>query len=282
MSQDSMDSLGLSGMGVDKQPSMTDSELGRQTRELLEDIDESQAVPIGAAAVVAAADETGVCQSSNGGSSGEEEYEEEEEEEEDIAGFVDKGEVMLQKFASVGASQDSVDDDGDYDEERIRDKEFGTIKTATWAKKKIDAKTVELNDLMQKHTKSHKELIAPVKSMINSQPSHKAPLKAFVGLLSEASTNINLRQMIYDVAASMKGQEDILDQIKYHVKVIAVGEVIHREKLEEEAAKNGDTSALMTAAAELIQSNSAGPSTSSEKRRVSSDKASSKKAKASK
>ena len=118
--------------------------------------------------------------------------------------------------------------------------------------------------------------------MINSQPSHKAPLTAFVGLLSEASTNINLRQMIYDVAASMKGQEDILDQIKYHVKVIAVGEVVHREKLEEEAAKNGDTSALMTAAAELIQSNSAGPSTSSEKRRVSSDKASSKKAKASK
>ena len=280
MSQDSMGSLGLSGMDVSKQPSMTDSELGRQTRELLEDIDESQAVPIGAAAVVAAADETGVCQSSNGGSSGEEEADEDEEE--DIAGFVDKGEVMLQKFASVGASQDSVDDDGDYDEERIRDKEFGTIKTATWAKKKIDAKTVELNDLMQKHTKSHKELIAPVKNMINSQPSHKAPLTAFVGLLSEASTNINLRQMIYDVAASMKGQEDILDQIKYHVKVIAVGEVIHREKLEEEAAKNGDTSALMTAAAELIQSNSAGPSTSSEKRRVSSDKASSKKAKASK
>jgi hypothetical protein len=84
------------------------------------------------------------------------------------------------------------------------------------------------------------------------------------------------------VVHPLKGQEDILDQIKYHVKVIAVGEVIHREKLEEEAAKNGDTSALMTAAAELIQSNSAGPSTSSEKRRVSSDKASSKKAKASK
>ena len=261
MSQDSMGSLGLSGMDVSKQPSMTDSELGRQTRELLEDIDESQAAPIGAPAVVAT-DDTGACQSSNGGSSGEEEYEDEEE---DIAGFVDKGEVMLQKFASVGASQDSVDDDGDYDEERIRDKEFGTIKTATWAKKKIDAKTVELNDLMQKHTKSHKELIAPVKNMINSQPSHKAPLKAFVGLLSEASTNINLRQMIYDVAASMKGQEDILDQIKYHVKVIAVGEVVHREKLEEEAAKNGDTNALMTAAAELIQSNSVGSSSVSKR-----------------
>ena len=262
MSQDSMGSLGLSGMDVSKQPSMTDSELGRQTRELLEDIDESQAAPIGAPAVVAT-DDTGACQSSNGGSSGEEEADEDEEE--DIAGFVDKGEVMLQKFASVGASQDSVDDDGDYDEERIRDKEFGTIKTATWAKKKIDAKTVELNDLMQKHTKSHKELIAPVKSMINSQPSHKAPLKAFVGLLSEASTNITLRQMIYDVAASMKGQEDILEKIKYHVKVIAVGEVVHREKLEEEAAKNGDTNALMTAAAELIQSNSVGSSSVSKR-----------------
>ena len=114
MSQDSMGSLGLSGMDVSKQPSMTDSELGRQTRELLEDIDESQAAPIDAAAVVAAADETGACQSSNGGSSGEEEADEDEEE--DIAGFVDKGEVMLQKFASVGASQDSVYDDGDYDE----------------------------------------------------------------------------------------------------------------------------------------------------------------------
>ena len=154
MSQDSMDSLGLSGMGVDKQPSMTDSELGRQTRELLQDIDESQAAPIGAAAVVAAADETGVCQSSNGGSSGEEEYEEEEEEEEDISGFVDKGEIMLQRFASTGASQDRVDDDGEYEEETIR-KEFASIKTATWTKKKIDLTTIKLNDLMQKHTKSH-------------------------------------------------------------------------------------------------------------------------------
>ena len=66
MSQDSMGSLGLSGIDVSKQPSMTDSELGRQTRELLEDIDESQAAPIGAPAVVDT-DDTGACQSSNGG-----------------------------------------------------------------------------------------------------------------------------------------------------------------------------------------------------------------------
>ena len=63
--------------------------------------------------------------------------------------LMDKGGVMLKRFASTTQSQET-DDGDDLEEEKIR-KYFSTIKSSTWMQKKIDAKTVELSALVSQH-----------------------------------------------------------------------------------------------------------------------------------
>ena len=266
----------MNGMGVLAEPMRTDSELARAAAELDAEI-AADANGVAANGVDANGhpDTTGECQSSNGPSSGddseEEEQEEEEiEEEEDMDALMDKGGVMLKRFASTTQSQET-DDGDDYEEEKIR-KDFSKIKTSTWMQKKIDAKTVELSALVSQHEKSEKDLVAPIKTMIKEQPSRKQSLTAFAGLLSDACTDGELRANIIEAAEVLKSQEKIVDQVQKAMLVIQVGQVCLEEKKAEEAKKRGESSSVLGAAASLVSSakRTGGSASGSKKRRKSS------------
>lgn len=210
------------------------------------------AADIAPAAVADGGDATGQCDSSNGDSSDNDEGDEQssEVEEENMEVLMDKGGVMLKRFASMTDSQET-DDGFDYEEEEIR-KEFATIKTSTWMQKKIDAKHVELSALVAQHEKSKKDLVAPVKEMIKEQPTRKQPLTAFAGLLSDACTDGELRAKIIESAAVLKSQEKIVDNVQKAMQVIQVGQVCLEEKKAVEAKKRGESSSVMGAAASLV------------------------------
>jgi len=184
--------------------------------------------------------------------------------------LMDKGGVMLKRFASTTQSQET-DDGGDYEEEKIR-KDFSKIKTSTWMQKKIDGTTVELSAKVSQHDKSKKDLVAPVKNMIKEQPSRKQSLTAFAGLLSDACTDGELRANIIEAAAVLKSQEKIIDQIQKAMLVIQVGQVCLEEKKEEEAKKRGESSSVLDAAASLVSSakRTGGSASGSKKRHKSS------------
>ena len=203
-------------------------------------------------------DTTGKCDSSHGDSTGDEDFDDEEDASADqnpadVAGLMAAGGMLITRYSSFNDSQ--VDDDGDYEEALIRD-EFVKLKSSTWVQRKLDKNTKELEDLVKQHEKSKRELIKPVKELIELNPEKTRALTLMSGLLHDACTDGDLRDAIITSANVLKSQVKIVDEIQKKMKTIQVGGVCLEEKKAEEARKRGQSSSTMSAAAALVASSS--------------------------
>jgi len=118
--------------------------------------------------------------------------------------------------------------------------------------KKIDKTTNDLSKLMQQHESSKKALIAPVKEMINLYPERKKALTLMSGLLSDACTDGDLREMFIEAGNVLKSQVKMVENIQDNMKVIQIGNMCLEKKKAEEASVRGQSSSAMSAAAALI------------------------------
>lgn len=197
------------------------------------------------------ADATGKCESSNGESTGDDDDDVEEgSAPADLAGLMEAGGNLISRFASQSQSQ-MTDDGGDFEEEQIRE-QFAKIQTSTWMQKKLDKTTADLEKLVKQHEASKRELVKPVKELIELYPEKKKALTLMSGLLSDACTDGDLRDAIISAANVLKAQVKMVESIQENMKVIEVGTVCLEEKKAEEAAKRGQSSSTMSAAAALL------------------------------
>ena len=171
----------------------------------------------------------------------------------DLDSLMAAGGALISRFAS---SQQSLASDGDFEGDCIRE-EFGKIKSSTWMQKKIDGKTAELDKLVKQHDATKKELVAPVKELMQLYPEKKNALVVMAGLLDEACTDADLRDAIISSAGTLKYQIKIVENISANMKVIEVGGVCLEEKKAEEAKKRGSSSSTLSAAASLVHGVSA-------------------------
>jgi hypothetical protein len=183
-----------------------------------------------------------------------------------------KGGYFVRTFASSQESQ-QTDDGEDFDDERIKEvspyptcavshttsptlavllQEFSKIKSSTWMQKKLDKTTSDLGKLMQQHESSKKALIAPVKEMMNLYPERKKALTLMSGLLSDACTDSDLREMFIEAGNVLKSQVKMVESIQDNMKVIQIGNMCLEEKKAEEASVRKQSSSAMSAAAALI------------------------------
>lgn len=171
----------------------------------------------------------------------------------DLDSLMAAGGALISRFAS---SQQSLASDGDFEGDCIRE-DFGKIKSSTWMQKKIDGKTAELDKLVKQHDATKKELVAPVKELMQLYPEKKNALVVMAGLLDEACTDADLRDAIISSAGTLKYQIKIVENISANMKVIEVGGVCLEEKKAEEAKKRGSSSSTLSAAASLVHGVSA-------------------------
>jgi len=260
-------------------PALTDSQLDREATELLaadpsndrlEDALATAAVeqpgsmgppaknnpasmgpPAAGKTKAAKEDETGKCASSNGSSSGgEDDDDEEADAPAHLAGLMEAGGNLITRFASSQQSQ-MTDDGDDYEETQIRE-EFNKLKTSMWMQKKLDKTTNELEKLVKQHEASKRELVKPVKELIELYPEKKKALTLMSGLLSDACTDGDLRDAIVSAANVLKSQTKMVESIQENMKIIEVGNICLEEKKAEEAKKRGQSSSAMSAAAALL------------------------------
>ena len=200
-------------------------------------------------------DATGKNDSSNGDSTGDDDEEEDDKDDDDaapagnFAGLMEAGGMLMARFASQSQSQ--MTDDGDDEDERIRE-EFGKVKTSMWMQKKLDKTTADLDKLVKQHEASKRELVKPVKELIELYPEKKKALTLMSGLLSDACTDGDLRDTIITAANVLKSQVKMVESIQENMKIIQVGGECLEEKKAEEAAKRGQSSSTMSAASALL------------------------------
>jgi len=269
----------LSDASMGDAPPMTDSQLDRDATELLaadpsndrlEDALATAAVeqpgsmgppaknnpasmgpPAAGKTKAAKEDETGKCASSNGSSSGgEDDDDEEADAPAHLAGLMEAGGNLITRFASSQQSQ-MTDDGDDYEETQIRE-EFNKLKTSMWMQKKLDKTTNELEKLVKQHEASKRELVKPVKELIELYPEKKQALTLMSGLLSDACTDGDLRDAIVSAANVLKSQTKMVESIQDNMKIIEVGKICLDEKKAEEANKRDQSSTTMSAAAALL------------------------------
>jgi hypothetical protein len=196
------------------------------------------------------ADATGKNESSNGDSTGDEKDEEDEEDvaQADLAGLMAAGGKLMSRFASQ--SQESNDDDYDNDF-KIRE-EFDKLKSSIWMQKKLDKTTVELEKLVKSHEETKRDLVKPIKELIELYPDKKQELTLMSGLLADACVHGDLRDAFIESAQVLKTQVKLLGFIQENMKIIQVGGECLVQKKEEEAAKRSASSTTMEAASTLL------------------------------
>jgi hypothetical protein len=206
--------------------------------------------PAQPAAADADADATGKNESSNGDSTGDEKDEEDEEgvAHPDLAGLMEAGGKLMSRC--VSQSQESNDDDYDNDF-KIRD-EFDKLKSSIWMQKKLDKTTVELEKLVKSHEKTKRDLVKPMKELIELYPDKKQELTLMSGLLADACIHGDLRDAFIESAQVLKTQVKLLEFIQEHMTIIKVGGECLEQKKEEEAAKRSASSTTMEAASTLL------------------------------
>ena len=190
----------------------------------------------------------------------EDEDDEEEDDEEappttHLEELIQRGGQIMSGLQTQQSQESILSDDSDYVEEQVR-KEFSTIKTSTWMAKKIDAMTGDLAKLVKEHEKSKKDMIKPVKEMMRANHDMKQSLTILTGLLSDACTNGDIRDMFIESSKVLSAQEKIVEKVKTLMQTIELGKVILEEKKCEEANKRGESSSTMSAAAALLGSGS--------------------------
>lgn len=172
---------------------------------------------------------------------------------EQVNSLLSAGEAILNRQSSQGQSQESVEDDDDYEEKQI-ESEFAKCKTSLWMTKKVVSATAEMQSMVEQHNKSKKELIAPIKDMMEEQPQRMPSLKIVAGILSEACTDGSLRAMVIDSADVLKKQEKLVEKIGEKMTYIRVGQRCVEAKKAEEAEMSGAGSSTM-ASAEMLLAN---------------------------
>ena len=105
---------------------------------------------------------------------------------------------------------------------------------------------------MKQHEASKRELVKPVKELIELYPEKKKALTLMSGLLSDACTDGDLRDAIITAANVLKSQVKMVESIQENMKIIQVGGECLEEKKAEEAAKRGQSSSTMSAASALL------------------------------
>lgn len=105
---------------------------------------------------------------------------------------------------------------------------------------------------MKQHEASKRELVKPVKELIELYPEKKKALTLMSGLLSDACTDGDLRDAIVSAANVLKSQTKMVESIQENMKIIEVGNICLEEKKAEEAKKRGQSSSAMSAAAALL------------------------------
>ena len=98
-------------------------------------------------------------------------------------------------------------------------------------------------------------MIAPVKGLIQVKPEKKNALTLLTGLLSDASSEGDLRDAILEAAEVLKSQVKLIEEITETHTLVKWGNICLEEKKAEEAAASAAGSSTMTAVEALIAGN---------------------------
>jgi len=232
---------------------LTDSQLDREASAVLgQDNGNDERLDDALATTAAVVDAVQVVDGADGDATGGSDVEQPT----NIAALMASGASAISRFApsSQGDSQMTNDDGGDYEEEKIRE-EFKKYKHSTWMHKRVDTETKKMNLQLKKYDKTKWELIAPVKGLIQVKPEKKTALTLLTGLLSDASSEGDLRDAILEAAEVLKSQVKLIEEITETHTLVKWGNICLEEKKAEEAAASAAGSSTMTAVEALIAGN---------------------------